>query len=705
MRTTGCIKNATARTHLAAFVAAWALGGGACHHAAPHAITATPADLPGVTDPWLWPRAREATEHERAIEDVGPYEPVSDDPGAPVVNTNAHYWTALVGLAWDRDVDIDFDDEPVDLDGDGVADTRLTRHVHARGGILANGALFGLTPTPADPRGRVGRVSASTGVLGLREALRPDGTPSGEIGMTCWLCHGSRNPAGGGVVTGLAPVDFDYGLLLATSALLDEKNEKAAAYRRANGYLRGRAVKARLLLAGPGRQDLLNEFGFDVTVPGYRSAFYPNVVRARPKPNGAFNPLSVPPILAVAGLAVQNWEGSESALAPALDRLVSLIGGPEPAVLATFGLRSADRAANRRALLTDLRNASTLALQQDSYPGLLWSDAVYGGAALPPAAVAAIPHFYATEALRSEIARSAAALGAARAAAGGRQAQIARGRALFSERIVGEVANRQVLPQAPAAYAEDHLRGAVLAPLDPTVPLGGKVAVRCADCHSAAPLENRVALASHPPPLGRCSHCHRVHPDDDGDEPMVTLRAFHAPTDAAGEVAFCERCHHEHRDFGPLVYSSSMIFPFDADGDGLAQGDEADDARAGGIGTEPLIEIETPAAHPPPPRHLPVIRYTTFRDRVGLVPVGVLWVRVPPLTAISATAPYLHNGSVPTLRDLLAPAHERPVTFPVGGNGFVLDTRLPGNRNIGHEFGTRLTPAEKDDLVAFLTSL
>jgi len=85
--------------------------------------------------------------------------------------------------------------------------------------------------------------------------------------------------------------------------------------------------------------------------------------------------------------------------------------------------------------------------------------------------------------------------------------------------------------------------------------------------------------------------------------------------------------------------------------------------------------------------------------------VGVLWVRVPPLTAISATAPYLHNGSVPTLRDLLAPAHERPVTFPVGGNGFVLDTRLPGNRNIGHEFGTRLTPAEKDDLVAFLTSL
>jgi cytochrome c peroxidase len=80
-------------------------------------------------------------------------------------------------------------------------------------------------------------------------------------------------------------------------------------------------------------------------------------------------------------------------------------------------------------------------------------------------------------------------------------------------------------------------------------------------------------------------------------------------------------------------------------------------------------------------------------------------VRVAPLTAVYATAPYLHNGSVPTLRDLLEPARRRPVTFPLGAAGFVLDTRLPGNRNTGHEFGTKLTPAEKDDLVAYLQSL
>jgi cytochrome c peroxidase len=85
--------------------------------------------------------------------------------------------------------------------------------------------------------------------------------------------------------------------------------------------------------------------------------------------------------------------------------------------------------------------------------------------------------------------------------------------------------------------------------------------------------------------------------------------------------------------------------------------------------------------------------------------VGAAWVRTPPLTVVSATAPYLHNGSVPTLRALLEPAARRPVRFPLGEAGFVLDTRLPGNHNTGHEFGTKLKPAEKDDLVAFLETL
>ena len=50
------------------------------------------APLAGVVDPWTWPRARGATERERAIEDIGPYEPSErGEPSAPTVNSNAHH--------------------------------------------------------------------------------------------------------------------------------------------------------------------------------------------------------------------------------------------------------------------------------------------------------------------------------------------------------------------------------------------------------------------------------------------------------------------------------------------------------------------------------------------------------------------------------------------------------------------------------------
>ena len=42
-------------------------------------------------------------------------------------------------------------------------------------------------------------------------------------------------------------------------------------------------------------------------------------------------------------------------------------------------------------------------------------------------------------------------------------------------------------------------------------------------------------------------------------------------------------------------YSSSRLFPFDADGDGDAQGHPAADRRAGGIGTEPLLAFDVPS--------------------------------------------------------------------------------------------------------------
>jgi len=94
------------------------------------------------------------------------------------------------------------------------------------------------------------------------------------------------------------------------------------------------------------------------------------------------------------------------------------------------------------------------------------------------------------------------------------------------------------------------------------------------------------------------------------------------------------------------------------------------------------------------------------------------------LDGIWLRAPYLHNGSVPTLRDLLKPASERPKEFyrgydvydPVNvgfitqgpeaqrvGTKFNVGERASGNR--GHEYGTRLPAAGKDALIEYLKTL
>jgi mono/diheme cytochrome c family protein len=77
--------------------------------------------------------------------------------------------------------------------------------------------------------------------------------------------------------------------------------------------------------------------------------------------------------------------------------------------------------------------------------------------------------------------------------------------------------------------------------------------------------------------------------------------------------------------------------------------------------------------------------------------------RTSDLHGLWATAPYLHNGSVPTLEDLLKKATDRPATFM--REGFLVDTSVLGSSNQGHEFGSDLSDADKQALVAYLKSL
>jgi hypothetical protein len=95
------------------------------------------------------------------------------------------------------------------------------------------------------------------------------------------------------------------------------------------------------------------------------------------------------------------------------------------------------------------------------------------------------------------------------------------------------------------------------------------------------------------------------------------------------------------------------------------------------------------------------------------------------LQGVWAAAPYLHNGSVPTLAALLTPAAARPTSFQVGpvydlvnvglateqpnGSATVRVTTdcatMEGNSRCGHEFGTWLTQDEKTALIEYLKTL
>lgn len=111
-------------------------------------------------------------------------------------------------------------------------------------------------------------------------------------------------------------------------------------------------------------------------------------------------------------------------------------------------------------------------------------------------------------------------------------------------------------------------------------------------------------------------------------------------------------------------------------------------------------------------------------ERKGLVEEPLSGYVAAFLDGIWLRAPYLHNGSVPTLADLLTPAAERPQSFWRGYDvydpervGFIVqgaaaeragthyDTRLRGNGNQGHEFGTALPEADKAALLEYLKTL
>jgi hypothetical protein len=94
-----------------------------------------------------------------------------------------------------------------------------------------------------------------------------------------------------------------------------------------------------------------------------------------------------------------------------------------------------------------------------------------------------------------------------------------------------------------------------------------------------------------------------------------------------------------------------------------------------------------------------------------------------PLDGVWLRSPYLHNGSVPTLRALLFP-DERPGEFyracdvfdfdsvgyvssgaEAAKVGWRYDTSVPGNSHAGHTYGADLAVEDKLDLIEYLKTL
>lgn len=117
----------------------------------------------------------------------------------------------------------------------------------------------------------------------------------------------------------------------------------------------------------------------------------------------------------------------------------------------------------------------------------------------------------------------------------------------------------------------------------------------------------------------------------------------------------------------------------------------------------------------------PEVANSALRSAAVATKERILAYKGRPLDGIWATAPYLHNGSVPNLYELLLPADERTKQFHVGNIEFdskkvgfkteagpgttLLDTTLPGNRNTGHDMYGNFNESERWALVEYMKSL
>lgn len=178
-------------------------------------------------------------------------------------------------------------------------------------------------------------------------------------------------------------------------------------------------------------------------------------------------------------------------------------------------------------------------------------------------------------------------------------------------------------------------------------------------------------------------------------EPPKYPAAIDAERARAGETAFATHCSRCHGTYGPRGVYPNLLVP-------VAE-----------VGTDPELARRAWVNQPA----VDWFNGSFYGSKARLDPkAGYV---APPLDGIWATAPFFHNGSVPTLEAVLD-SSKRPTlwntTFDDGeydleavgwrnGTGRGYDTRALGCSMKGHTFGDALEPADRRAVLEYLKTL
>lgn len=204
------------------------------------------------------------------------------------------------------------------------------------------------------------------------------------------------------------------------------------------------------------------------------------------------------------------------------------------------------------------------------------------------------------------------------------------------------------------------------------------------------------------------THCLSCHALSDRNDPKRKLKAVITPLDEIGT---------DPRMVQNFLDSISASGAFEGRKLGIVAGDPI----AARVPTTDLVvhaAVGAALLHPLAAVRDAVAGYhSVLKAAVDARPGGY---KARPLSGIWASAPYLHNGSVPSLAELLKPPAERTARFdhsrrefdPIAVGldkgdygGIVFDTKLPGNANTGHAYGSTLVDADRRDLIEYLKRL